>query len=142
MNTLIFLRITIFLLIIFTIISLFRIKEEFNRVNDESVINFLRNPGEQVLCPHMPGNTANRTFTIPGLGYNVKLCCSGCFSSILEGINNDRIYSIREFNLEDIDELEKYHMERSLEFTFPSLNQYLGRLALYKNDMPVQLLIS
>lgn len=142
MNTLIFLRITIFIIILFTIISLFRIIEEFNRVNDESVINFLRNPGEQVFCPHMPSNQANRTFTIPDLGYNVKLCCSRCFSSILRGINNDRLYSIREFNLEDIDELEKYHLERNLEFNFPNLNQYLGRLTLYKNNMPVQLLIS
>lgn len=142
MNTLLFLRITILILIVFTLISLFRIKEEFNRVTDESVVNFLRYPGEQKKCPHMTGNLASSNFTIPDLGHSIKLCCSGCFNSILNGINKDQVYSIGEFNLDDIDDLEKYHLERNLEFSFPDLNQYLGRMTLYKSGMPVQLLVS
>ena len=142
MNTLFFLRITIIILIIFTLISLFRIREEFNRVTDESVVNFLRYPGEQKKCPHMTGNLTSRVFTIPELGYSLKLCCSSCFNSILNGINNNQVYSLSELNLDDIDNLERYHLERNLEFSFPDLNQYLGRMALYKNGMPVQLLVS
>ena len=136
MNTLFAVKITIAILVIFTILSVFRLKEEFNRVTDESVVNFLRYPGEQKKCPHMPNNMASRVFTVPDLDFRMKLCCSGCFSSILREVNNDGIYSISELSLDDIEDLEKYHSERNLEFPFPDLNPYLGRVALFKNNMP------
>ena len=142
MNTLLFLRITIVILIFFTLLGIIQIREGFNRVNDNSVINFLRYPGEQKFCPYMPNNLTSRVFNIPDLGFTIKLCCSSCFNSIMNGINNESVYSIRELTLDDIDELERYHIERNLEFSFPNLNQYLGRVALFKNNMPVQLLSS
>ena len=142
MNTLLFLRLMILILIVFTILSLIRFRENFNKVIDNSVINFLRYPGEQKYCPHMPNNLTSKVFNIPDLGFTIKLCCSSCFNSIINGINNESIYSVRELTLDDIDELENYHLERNLEFSFPNLNQYLGRVSLFKNDMPVQLLSS
>ena len=142
MNTLLFLRITIVILIFFTLLGIIQIREGFNRVNDNSVINFLRYPGEQKFCPHMPNNLTSRVFNIPDLGFTIKLCCSSCFNSIMDGINNESVYSVSELTLDDIDELERYHIERNLEFSFPNLNQYLGRVALFKNNMPVQLLSS
>lgn len=142
MNTLLFLRLMILILIFFTILSIIRIREDFNKVTDESVVNFLKYPGEQKFCPHMSRNLSSRVFNIPELGYSMKLCCSSCFNTIMKGINSEEVFSIRELTLEDIDELEKYHLERNLEFTFPNLNQYLGRVTLFKNDMPVQMLIS
>ena len=142
MNTLLFLRITIVILIFFTLLGIIQIREGFNRVNDNSVINFLRYPGEQKFCPHMPNNLTSRVFNIPDLGFTIKLCCSSCFNSIMNGINNESVYSVSELTLDDIDELERYHIERNLEFSFPNLNQYLGRVALFKNNMPVQLLSS
>ena len=142
MNTLLFLRLMILILIVFTILSLIRFRENFNKVTDNSVINFLRYPGEQKYCPHMPNNLTSKVFNIPDLGFTIKLCCSSCFNSIINGINNESIYSVRELTLDDIDELENYHLERNLEFSFPNLNQYLGRVSLFKNDMPVQLLSS
>ena len=132
----------ILILIVFTIISIIKIREDFNKVTDESVVNFLKYPGEQKYCPHMSGNLSSRVFNIPELDYSMKLCCSSCFNSVMKGINNEEVFSIRELTLDDIDELEKYHLERNLEFTFPNLNQYLGRVTLFKNDMPVQMLIS
>ncbi len=142
MNTLLFLRLMILILIVFTILSLIRLREDFNKVTDDSVVNFLKYPGEQKYCPHMPRNLTSRVFNIPDLGYSVKLCCSSCFNSIMKGINNEEVYSIKELTLDDIDELEKYHLERNLEFSFPNLNQYLGRITLFKNEMSVQMLIS
>ena len=142
MNTLLLIKITIAILVIFIILSVFRLKEEFNRVSDDSVVNFLRNPGEPDKCPHMTGNLATRIFQVPDLNLSMKLCCSGCLTSILREIDNDGIYSISELTLDGIEELEKYHTERNLEFPFPDLNQYLGRATLFKNNMPVQLLIS
>ena len=145
MNTQICLKIILLLVSLFlvlTILYIYHIREGFNRVNDDSVKNFLRNPGEQRYCPHMTRNLASNEFNIPDLNYSLKLCCGSCFSSIMSQIDNNGIYSLGELSLDDIDELERYHLEQNLEFPFPNLNSYLGRKTLYKNNFPVQLLVS
>ena len=89
----------------------------------------------------MTRNLSSNVFTIPK-GGSVKLCCGSCFSSIMNELNNEGIYSLGKLNMDDLNELEKYHKDKNLEFSFPNLDSYLGRNTLYKNGFPVQLLIS